>query len=94
MSDTTAPVEPEAEVEEDTPVFVPEDHEWTKWPDAEIMGRLLRRGMEPVAAKGLVAGRLNTAAALEITEELERVYRDDEGKAVKHEIPLDQRPRR
>lgn len=68
--------------------------DWHTMSDAEVMGRLLRRGMEPVYAKGLVRDRETQAAAEEIEEMLTTVYLDEKEQPIKFEHPIDRRVRR
>jgi predicted transcriptional regulator len=70
------------------------EDDWTTWSDAEVLGRLMRRGIEGVYAKGLVRDRVMPESADEIFTILSREYKDDEGKVQRFETPLDRRPLR
>lgn len=74
--------EPEGPVEDD----------WTTWTDAELMTRLLRRGCDPVEAKGLVRDRaLGGPAVEEIEAYLAVEILDQNERPVRLEVPLDRR---
>lgn len=68
--------------------------EWFEFPDAEVMARLIRRGVDPVTAKGWIRDRVMPYAVDEIGAVLNAVYKDDKDEVIRHEIPLDRRPRR
>lgn len=68
--------------------------EWRKFSDSELLSRLLRRQVEPVAAKGLVRDREIDSAIEEINEVLGQEYLDEYDQPIRFEIPLDRRRRR
>lgn len=70
------------------------EEDWTTWSDAELMGRLLRRGSEATAAKALVRDRVMASAVEEIEEILALEFLDDNDKPVRLESTLDRRNRR
>lgn len=68
--------------------------DWHTMTDPEVMGRLLRRGCEPVTAKGLIRDRLLPDAEEQIAEWLDKVYLDHNEAPIKFEHPIDRRVRR
>lgn len=66
---------------------------WQDLSDAEVMSRLLRRGVEPVQAKGWVRDRESEYAAEEIGAVLDKEYYnpDEPDKAITFEIPIEKR---
>jgi hypothetical protein len=68
--------------------------DWTTWSDPELLGRLLRRGVEGVTAKGWVRDRMTAEVIEEIETVLTSNYSDEDGKEVRLEMPLDRRARR
>lgn len=69
-------------------------NDWTKYDDVEVMSRLLRRGVEPIAAKALVRDRRLPEAAEDIEDVLGREFLDADDKPIRFETPIDRRPRR
>lgn len=67
---------------------------WSDLSDAEVRGRLMRRGVEAVQAKGWVQSRMESWAIEEITAVLDQKYLDENDAEVRFEIPMDRRARR
>ncbi len=84
----TKPAEPE---DYDDQVIVPT---WLDLDDVEVNTRLIRRGVDPVIAKGWVRDRQLQDAQVEITSVLERYYLDENDEVVQLEIPPERRSRR
>lgn len=68
--------------------------EWMDYSDAEILGRMLRRGADPVMTKGCLQTKHLDESQAYLSEYLDQEYLDDRGEPIKFETPLDRRPRR
>lgn len=67
---------------------------WENWDDVELRTCLIRRGVEPVTAKGWVRDRQLQFAHDEIASILDRTYVDENDDEIVFEIPQDRRLRR
>ena len=80
---------------EEAPVLVNQiEGDWRTYTDSELLGRLLRRGIEPVYAKGLIRDRALDEQADEIDTILNTPVVGPDKKEVRVELPLDRRARR
>lgn len=68
--------------------------DWHEMSDPEVMARLLRRGIEPVTAKGWVRDREQPWADEEIGECLTATYLDANDEPIKFEHNIDRRVKR